>query len=172
MLLQGIIYPEPGLFIWTTVIFLIFFFLLRAFAWKPIMEMINAREERIENSLKEAEAAREEMAKLKSDNEALMKEARAERDKLLREAGDMREQIIKEARNEAADAAAQERDKAKQQIEAEKAQALNEIKETAAALAIDVAEKILRKQFQDKPTQEAYAKELISDLSQQQAVAG
>lgn len=172
MLLQSIIAPEPGLFIWTTIIFLVFFFLLRSFAWKPIMEMINAREERIENSLKEAEAAREEMAKLKSNNESLMKEARAERDKLLREANNMREQIIKEARNEASEAAAQEREKAKQQIEAEKMQALNEIKETAATLAIDVAEKILRKQFQDKSTQETYAKELISDLSKQQAVAG
>ncbi len=166
MLLQSIIAPEPGLFIWTTIIFLVFFFLLRAFAWKPILNMIHEREERIEGSLKEAEEAREAMEKLKSDNEALMKEARAERDKLLREANDMRESIIKDARNEAAEAAAQEREKAKQQIEAEKVQALNQIKETAAALAIDVSEKILRKQLQDKGAQESYAKQLIDDLSE------
>jgi F-type H+-transporting ATPase subunit b len=165
MLLQSIIAPEPGLFIWTTVIFVVFFFLLRAFAWKPIMEMIQAREERIESSLQEAEAAREAMSQLKSENEALMKEARAERDKLLREANDMRERIIKEARNEASDAAAQEREKARQQIEAEKMQAIHEIRQTSASLAIEVAEKILRHEFKDKATQQAYAKELISDLS-------
>ncbi|MEM9985456.1 MAG: F0F1 ATP synthase subunit B [Bacteroidota bacterium] len=166
MLLQSIIAPEPGLFIWTTIIFLVFFFLLRAFAWKPILNMIHEREERIEGSLKEAEEARAAMERLKSDNEALMKEARAERDKLLREANAMRESIIKDARNEAAEAAAQEREKAKQQIEAEKVQALNQIKETAAALAISVSEKILRKQLQDKGAQENYAKQLIDDLSQ------
>lgn len=165
MLLQSIIAPEPGLFIWTTIIFLVFFFLLRAFAWKPILSMIHAREERIEKSLEEAKEAREAMEKLKSDNEALMKEARAERDKVLSEAKDMRESIIKEARNEAAEAAAQEREKAKQQIEAEKVQALNQIKETAAALAVEVSEKILRQQFQDKATQESYARELINDLA-------
>jgi len=166
MLLQSIIAPEPGLFIWTTIIFLVFFFLLRAFAWKPILGMIHAREEKIESSLKEAQLAREQMEKLKSDNEALMKEARAERDKLLREANEMREQIIKEARNKAAEAAAQEREKARQQIEAETTQALNQIKETTANLAIEVSEKILRQQLQDKATQESYARQLIDDLAQ------
>lgn len=165
MLLQSIIAPEPGLFIWTTIIFVIFFFMLRAFAWKPILNMIHAREEQIENSLKEAQEARDAMEKLQADNEALMKEARAERDKLLSEANAMRDSIIKEARAEASEAAGLEREKAKQQIEAEKVQALNQIKESAAALAIEVSEKILRQQFQNKSTQESFARELIDDLA-------
>jgi len=162
---MDIIAPQLGLFFWTTLIFLVFFFLLRAFAWKPIMSALNARESRIEESLKMAEAAREEMARLQSDNEALMKEARAERDKLIREASEMRDQIIKDARTEAQEAGAAEREKARMQIDAEKNAALNEIRQTAASLAIEVAEKILRKEFDNKATQEDYARQLVSDLA-------
>lgn len=165
-LLASIMGPELGLFFWTLIIFLIFFFLLRRFAWKPILSALNAREATIEASLSEAKAAKEEMARLKADNEALLKEARIERDKILQDANAMADRIVKEARDAAAEAGAKERDKAKQQIEAEKLSALAEIKDTAAALAVDVAEKILRTQFQDRATQESYAQKVIADLSQ------
>ena len=115
--------------------------------------------------MQEAATAREEMAKLQADNEALLKEARAERDAMLRDASAMKDEIIKKAREEAAEAAAKEREKAKMQIEAEKNSALNEIKQTASVLAIEVAEKLLRREFQDGKAQEAYAKQLVKDLS-------
>ena len=69
---MGIILPEPGLFLWTTIIFLVFFFILRKFAWKPIINALEKREHHIEESLQQAAQARDAMAKLKSDNEALV----------------------------------------------------------------------------------------------------
>ncbi|RMG68404.1 MAG: ATP synthase F0 subunit B [Bacteroidetes bacterium] len=166
IVLASIMGPELGLFFWTALIFLIFFFLLRRFAWKPILSALNAREASIEASLSEAKAAKEEMAKLKADNEALLKEARVERDKIIQDANAMADRIVKEARDAAAEAGAKERDKAKQQIEAEKLSALAEIKDTAASLAVEVAEKILRAQFEDPKAQEAFARKVIADLNQ------
>ncbi|MDX1906945.1 MAG: F0F1 ATP synthase subunit B [Bacteroidia bacterium] len=160
-----IITPQFGLFFWATVIFLTFFFILRRFAWKPILEAITSREASIEKSLQEAVQAREEMSRLKADNESLLKEARQERDKILKEAHTLREQIVREARDAAAEAAKKEQEKAKQQIETEKNVALNEIKLTAAQIAVEVAEKILRKELDNKGAQEEMARRLISDLN-------
>ncbi len=164
-MLLSIITPSFGLFFWTAVIFLTFFFLLRRFAWGPIMNAIHAREERIASSLAQAEQARADMERLQADNEALLKEARAERDTMLKEASQMKEQIIADARKEAQEAAAAEREKARAQIEAEKLTALNEIRETAVSLSVEIAEKLLRKEFSDQAAQQAYAKTLISDLN-------
>ncbi|MEM8896523.1 MAG: F0F1 ATP synthase subunit B [Bacteroidota bacterium] len=161
-----IITPQLGLFLWTLIIFLAFFLILRRFAWKPIIGAIKSREESIENSLSEAKRAREEMEQLTTQNENLLKEARAERDKIIREANDMRDKLVEKAKSEASAAAQAEMDKVKQQIEAEKSAALNEIRSTSGAMAIEIAEKILRKQFEDKKAQQAFAEKLISELSQ------
>ncbi|RMG27862.1 MAG: ATP synthase F0 subunit B [Bacteroidetes bacterium] len=161
-----IILPQLGLFFWTTVLFLIFFVLLRRYAWKPILSALNKREEDIANSLAEAKKARDEMAKLKADNEALLRQAQEERKKILIEAEEMGKQIVSKAKTDAAEAASKEMEKARQQIEAEKRSALAEIKQTAASLAIEVAEKVLRKKLEDKNEQEALAQKLIGELSQ------
>ncbi len=161
-----IITPQLGLFLWTLIIFLAFFLILRRFAWKPIIGAIKSREESIENSLSEAKRAREEMEQLTTQNENLLKEARAERDKIIREANDMRDKLIEKAKSEASAAAQAEMDKVKQQIDAEKSAALNEIRSTSGAMAIEIAEKILRKQFEDKKAQQAFAEKLISESSQ------
>ena len=160
-----LITPDPGLFLWTVILFLALFFLLRRFAWKPILNALHEREESIASSLAEAENAKAEMAKLQSDNESLLREARAEREKIMQEASKARDEMIKKAKDEAAAAGAKEREKARLQIESEKNAALNEIKNTAATLAVEIAEKILRKEFEDKDTQKAYASELINDLT-------
>jgi F-type H+-transporting ATPase subunit b len=67
--------PDIGLVFWTTVCFAILLFILRKFAWKPILEAISERERSIEDSLSKAEAAKEEMARLTNENEALLKQA-------------------------------------------------------------------------------------------------
>lgn len=164
-LLASIMGPEFGLFFWTALIFLVFFFILRRFAWKPILNMLHEREASIEQSLSEAKAAREQMSQLKAENEDLLREARAERDKILKEANQMRDRIVNEARQAAAEATEKEKEKARLQIEGEKQAALAQIRDAAATIAVEVAEKILRKEFQDKRKQEAFAKELISDLT-------
>ena len=147
-------------------VFLLFFLILAKYAWKPILKGLRDREEGIENSLSEAKRAREEMANLKSENEQLLKEARKERDLMIKEAGQMRDQIIAEARQKAQGETAKEMDKAKQQIDAEKKAALAEIKTTAGSLAVEVAEKLLRKQLDNRDEQRQLAEKMIADLNQ------
>ena len=93
--------PSIGLIFWMAVSFSIILFLLRKFAWKPILGMIKDREESIENALASAEKAKEEMKALKSDNERILAEARNERDAMLKEAREMKDKMIAEAKNTA-----------------------------------------------------------------------
>lgn len=160
-----ILLPQLGLFFWTTLLFLVFFLILRKFAWKPILDALKQREATIENSLMEAEKAKEEMASLKTSNENLLKEAQEERRKILNDAEELKKKIVGEAKAEASAAAAKEMEKARQQIAAEQRSAFAEIKEIAASLAIEVAEKILRKELENKSAQEALAQQLITELS-------
>ena len=156
---------EFGLFFWTVVVFLIFFFILRKYAWGPILEGIKKREETIEGSLAEAKNARDEMAKLQAKNEALLKEARKERDALLKEANKMKDIIITEAKAKAEEEATKVLERANQQMESDRKALLEEIKVTSGALAVDIAEKILRKQFADRTVQQSLADQLISELN-------
>ena len=90
-----------GLFFWHSLIFIALIFLLKKFAWKPILDTINEREDGIKEALESAEKAREEMKLLKSDNEETLKKARAQRDALLKEAREMKQGLIDEAKDEA-----------------------------------------------------------------------
>jgi len=153
-----------GLFIWQVLVFVLLIFLLRKFAWKPILEAVNEREESIEGALKAAEKAREEMKSLQADNEAVLREAREERERILKEARDMKNKMISEAK----DAAATEADKAivsaKAAIEAEKTAAIAELKNQAASLSIDVAEKILGQELSVENKQTAMIGKIIEDV--------
>ena len=98
---MDLITPGVGLIFWTVVIFSLLLLILRAFAWKPVLNAVKVREDRIRASLKSAERAKEEMEKLKADNDKILQEARDQRDDLLRQARDDKNQIIKEAREKA-----------------------------------------------------------------------
>ena len=139
--------PAIGTVIWTTLIFSLFFFLLAKFAWKPILGMIKAREETIKGSLEAAERARDEMAKLQSDNETILRKAREEREAILKDARDVREKLIAEARGKAEEEAEKMIEKARISIENEKEKALFEINEQVTSLSVDIASKILGEQL-------------------------
>lgn len=152
-----------GLFIWQLLVFVALIFLLKKYAWKPILDAVNAREESIEGALKAAESAREEMKALQSDNEAILKEAREERERILKEARDMKNKIVAEAK----EAASAEADKtvaaAKASIEAEAA-AVAELKKQAASLSIEVAEKVLGQELSDANKQAEMIGKIIDDV--------
>lgn len=149
---MNIVAPE-SLLLWTTLIFVILIFLLRRFAWKPIMAAVNKREDSINNALEAAEKAKIEMANLKADNEKLLKEAREERDQMLKEARDLREKMI----NESKELAKEEGDKlirnAQEIIQNEKAAAMAEIRDQVAELSLDIAEKVVKSELADKDKQ-------------------
>ena len=98
---MDLLIPSFGLIIWTLLAFLIVFFILKKFAWKPILNSLKERENSIADSLSTAERVKAEMAQLKSENEALLAKAREERGQILKEARDTKEKIINEAKEQA-----------------------------------------------------------------------
>jgi F-type H+-transporting ATPase subunit b len=143
-----------GLFFWQTVIFIFLILLLKKFAWKPILDAVNEREEGIKNALLSAEKAKEEMASLQSDNEEIFKKARSERDSLLKEAREIKQQLIDEAKSEAKNEAKKIISQAQETIQNEKNSAIVDLKNQVAGLSIDIAEKVLRSELTDKKKQE------------------
>ena len=158
---------DPGLIIWTTIIFTLLLIVLKKFAWKPILSAVDERNKSIEDALKAADKAKEEMALLNTDNERILSEARIERDVLLKEAREMKDKIV----NEAKDQANAEADKillsTKEQINNEKMKAITELKNQVAEISIDIAEKVLKRELKEKTSQEEFITEELknSDLN-------
>jgi F-type H+-transporting ATPase subunit b len=145
--------PAIGTVFWTTLIFLLFFFLLTRFAWKPILNAVRARDEIIKSSLESAEKAREDMKRLQADNEAILKKAREERENILKEARDVRDKMINEARGKASEEAEKLIEKAREAIDREKDKALSEIHEQVAYLSVEIASKLLGEKLRESDEQ-------------------
>lgn len=154
-----------GLFFWQTLIFVGLVVLLAKFAWKPILKAVKEREDNIKNALEAAENAKLEMAKLKSQNEDMRKEALAERDALLREAKETKDSIIAESKNAAKVEAEKIIISAREEIRAEKVAAMSEIKNQVAELSIEIAEKIVKEQLKSDDKQKALVDNLIDDVN-------
>lgn len=155
-----LVMPDPGLLIYMSITFLLVLFLLKKFAWKPILKMIKDREESIETALKSAEKAKAEMQELQAGNERILKEARNERDAMLKEARDMKDKIVTDAKVIAKTEADKMIAAARETINNEKMAAITELKNQVALLSVEVAEKILRRELAAENKQ----KELIGDL--------
>ena len=162
--LNPLVSPDPGLFIWSTVTFLILFFLLSKFAWKPIVKALDERERSIEDALAKAEKAKSEMAKLISENEDLLKEARLERDGILKEAKEIKDQLINDAKDLAKAEGAKLIEAAKSEITNQKLAAMAEIKNQVSTLSLEIAEKVLRKQLEDKGKQQDLVNALLKEV--------
>ncbi len=160
----SVIKPEPGLLLWTTVIFGLFWFMMSRYAFKPIAESLKKREMDIQNSLDEAKKAREEMANLQAENEKLLAQAREERSQILKEAKDAKDDIISEAKERANAEYKRKVESALQDIENHKMAALVALKNQAGQMAIEIAEKVLRKELADKKEQESYAQSLAESI--------
>lgn len=160
---MSLINPGFGLIIWMTIAFLIVLFILKKYAWKPIMNALKEREDSIEESLRAADKAMEDMKDLKLDNEKLLREAKDERDAILREGRVIKEKMIEEAKDKANIEAGNIVESAKQRIEHEKNAAIVEIKNTIATISIEIAEKILREEFKDKKKQSAYIEKMLKE---------
>jgi F-type H+-transporting ATPase subunit b len=164
LLANSLTTPAIGTIFWTTLIFGLFFLILAKFAWKPILNAVKARDEMIKGSLESAEKAREDMLKLQSDNEAILRKAREEREGILKEAREVRDKLISEAKGKAAEEAEKLIDKARTGIESEKRKALAEIREQVATLSIEIASKLLGEKLKQTGEQgkliDGYLKEI------------
>jgi F-type H+-transporting ATPase subunit b len=156
--------PSIGLVFWTLIAFLFLLLLLKKFAWKPIMSAIHDREQYIDEALNKAELAKKEMARLTAQNEELMLQARAERDLILKEAKSLKDSILNEARTQAQSEGGKMLEKAKIEIANQKKAALAEMKAQVSTLSIEIAERVLRTQLQDKAKQQELVAGLLKDV--------
>jgi F-type H+-transporting ATPase subunit b len=156
--------PELGLFFWTLIAFLAVFFILKKFAWKPIINSLGEREKGIADSIATAERVKSEMSQLQAENEKLLVQAREERTAMLKEAKEMKDRIVNDAKEQAKTEANKIIVDAQQQIIQQKNAALTEVKNEIGNLAIEVAGRILRKQLSAAEGQEAYLKMLAEDI--------
>ena len=152
-----------GLFFWQSLIFIGLIFLLRKFAWKPILDAVNDRETSIKDALISAEAARTEMENLQSDNQRILKEARAEKESLLKEARTLSSEIINTAKEEAQGEAQKIIFQAQETIQNEKRSAVKELRVQVGSIAIDIAEKIIQKELDNKEKQLQLIEQLLKE---------
>ena len=155
---------ELGLFVWQVLIFVGLIFLLKKFAWKPILDAVNDREEGIKNALLSAENARKEMQNLQADNQRILQEARLERDNMLKDAREMKEKMVTDAKNEAQAQGLKMIEQAKAAIESEKNAAMAELKLQVSTLSLSIAEKILKDELSNKEAQTKLVEKMLGDV--------
>ena len=156
--------PGLGLIIWTLLAFIIVYLILKKYAWPSIIGGLKKREQSIAESLATAERVRGEMAELKSENEDLLAQAREERAKLLKEAREIKDKIIGEAKEQAKTEAAKIVAESQAAINTQKMAALTDVKNQVGKMVVEVSEKILRRELENKDAQEKYIKELTSEI--------
>lgn len=156
--------PAFGLIFWTLIAFLVAFFILKKFAWPAIINGLNERERTIAESLATAERVKQEMAQMKSENEALMAQAREERAQMLREAKETKDKIINEAKEQAKVEANKIIVDANAAIQNQKMAALTDIKNQIGNMVVEVAEKVIRRELGGKNEQETYIRQLTDEL--------
>jgi F-type H+-transporting ATPase subunit b len=161
--MNPLVTPSLGLLFWQVVTFLVVLFLLSKFAWKPIMKALREREDNIDSALRMAEKAKLEMQALKADNERLLAEARVERDRILKDATDVATNLVESARTKATEEGQRMIEQARESIQNEKKAALTEVKNLAATLSIDIAEKLIRRELQDEQAQRALVQSYLQE---------
>ena len=152
-----------GLFFWQTLIFVGLIFLLKKYAWKPILSAVNEREASIKDALEAAKEARSEMESLQSDNQRILKEARAQKEALLKEARSIRSEMINTAKVEAQSEANKILSQAQEAIQNEKRTAVNELKDHVSSIALDIATKVLQNELDSKDKQMQLVSKLLQD---------
>jgi len=154
---------SAGLFLWQLILFVVLLLLLKKYAWGPILNAVNEREESIEKALKGAEEAERRMQALQTDNEAAKKEAMVERDAIMKEARDTRDDIISDAKNAASEEGAKIMAAAKEEIEIQKKAAIADIKTQVAALSLDIAEKLVKQNLSSDASQKELVDKLLNE---------
>ncbi|MEZ4796928.1 MAG: F0F1 ATP synthase subunit B [Flavobacteriaceae bacterium] len=153
------------LFVKQTILFLALIFLMVKFAWKPILNALNDREEGIKNALDSAEKAKLEMQNLQADNQKLLREAIAERETMLKEARELKVKIISDAETEAQVKANKMIEQAQASIETEKKAAIAELKSQVASLSIEIAEKVVREELSNKEKQMKLVESMLGEAT-------
>jgi F-type H+-transporting ATPase subunit b len=162
---MGLVTPDFGLVFWMSLSFLTVLFILKKFAWKPILQALSDREQTIQDSLDAAKKAKDEISQLHADNEIAQKKAHEERERILKEAKQLGDKYIADAKKQAGVEADKMIDDARTAIAAEKSAALKEIKSSVAELSVEIAEKVLRSELSDKDKQQKLIDQSLEDVN-------
>ena len=154
-----------GLFFWQLLIFIFLLLLLKKFAWKPILDSVNERESFIKNAMLEADKARNEMASIEESNQKVLKEARAEREALLKDARATGAEMIAQSKIDAQTEANKIIAQAQETIRNEKRAAVNELKNQVAQISLEIAEKVIDKELENKNKQAELVDKFLKDIS-------
>lgn len=161
---MSLLTPEPGLLFWMTISFGIVLIILVKYGFPPILKSVEKRNNFIEESLKSARAANEELTKVKESGEKLLADTRKEQKALLKEADSLRELIISEAKENAKKESEKIMEKARVQINAEKEEALKSIRSEVTKLSIALTEKILREKMSNEKEQMGMIDRLLDEI--------
>jgi F-type H+-transporting ATPase subunit b len=156
--------PGLGLIFWMVLAFGTLLFILKKFAWTPILESLKEREQSIDDALHAADKARQEMVELKFSNEQMMAEAKEERDELMRQTRIQRDKLIEDAKTKAGQEAERIVQSAREAIENERMAAVVELRNQIARLSIEIAEKLLERELDNHDKQAEYANQLIEKI--------
>lgn len=162
---MDLITPDLGLIFWTGLTFIILMLVLTKFVWKPIMGVVNKREENIQEALDMAKKTKAEIEKLQTQNANLLKEARIERDEMIKEAKETTVQMIEGAKAKAKEEADKIVENARVSIEAEKTAAMAELRKDVAGIALEIAEKIIREELSSDEKQRKLAQSFADDIN-------
>lgn len=153
-----------GTMFWMTLAFLVVLFILKKFAWKPILKALKDREDHIEESLQLADKVKKEMKELQTSNEKLLVDARTERDNMIKEARETKNTIVSEAKGIAGEEADKIIAAARLAIQNEKMMALTELKNEVGKLSLEIAEKVIRHELSDSKSQNELVEKLLNEV--------
>lgn len=156
--------PNLGTIIWTTLIFGIVFFILKKFAWGPVLKAIDSREETISKALNSAKEAEEKLSNLEKEQQEIIALAKSEKDAIVKEGVEQREKIIAAAKDKAQVEADKIIADAQKRIIREREAALVEMKSQIAALSIEIATKVVKSDMEDAKRHEKLVEELLNDV--------
>ncbi len=159
-----LVQPDPGLFIWTILTFLVLLFLLRKFAWKPLLTMLESREKMIRDSLDDAEKAKLELERLNQESEEIVAKARSEAQTVVSEGKSTAEKMKEGILNTAQEKADQLMEEARKQIKAEKEKAILEIKSEVVDLSLEITKKLIGKNI-SKADNQSLIEESLKEIN-------
>jgi F-type H+-transporting ATPase subunit b len=165
LIAASLLSPHVGLIFWTVVVFGLLLFVLRRFAWGPMVSALDQREKTIEESITRAERALDEARRMQADNETARREAERQAQTILREAREAADRQRAAEVEQTKGALARMQEQARAEIEREKQQALTALRAEVADLAIGAAEKILRENLDDD-RQRRLVDRFIADMPQ------
>lgn len=160
-----LIKPDFGLLFWMLISFSLVLLILRAFAWRPILNALKEREKKIQQRLDVARKAKKELAEIEFGNERIIALAKTERANMLKEAQETRKKIIEEAKQEAREEANKIMEDTNRKVEARKKEAEEEIKQQIAGFSLEIAEKVLKEKLSDDQKQKDYIHSLVNEIT-------